>query len=98
MEKLLLKPAEAAEALGVGRSKMYELLSSGLVPSMKVGGSVRVPAEALRRWVENQAKKQKSVSGEHLSSRLFSHVFDSDTGATAVGEARNIMQQVDGNE
>jgi excisionase family DNA binding protein len=51
MDKLLLKPAEAAEALGVGRSTIYLLLASGEVPSMRVGRSIRVPVEALRRWV-----------------------------------------------
>ena len=51
MEKLLLKPAEAAELLGIGRSKMYELLAAGALPSIRVGHSVRVPVTALERWV-----------------------------------------------
>ena len=52
MEKLLLKPSEVAEALGVGRTTAYALIRAGALPSVQVGGSVRVPAEALRRWVE----------------------------------------------
>jgi excisionase family DNA binding protein len=52
--KLLLRPLEAAEAIGVGRSKVYELLASGEVPSIKIGGSVRVPVDALRRWIDRQ--------------------------------------------
>ena len=29
MDRLLLRPAEAAETIGIGRSKVYELLASG---------------------------------------------------------------------
>lgn len=54
MEKLLLRPTEAAEAIGIGRSKMYELLAAGKLPSIRIGASVRVPVDALRAWVERQ--------------------------------------------
>jgi excisionase family DNA binding protein len=54
MEKLLLRPVEAAEAIGIGRSKVYELLASGELPSIRVGTSVRVPVEALRAWIARQ--------------------------------------------
>jgi len=54
MEKLLLRPVEAAEAIGIGRSKMYELLGSGAIPSIRIGSSVRVPVEALREWIARQ--------------------------------------------
>ena len=39
MDRLLLRPAEAAEAIGIGRSKVYELLASGDLPSIRIGGS-----------------------------------------------------------
>jgi len=45
---------EAAEAIGVGRSKVYELLASGELPSIRIGGSVRVPVDALQRWIDRQ--------------------------------------------
>ncbi len=59
MEKLLLRPTEAAEVLGLGRSKVYELLAAGTLPAIRVGGSVRVPAKALRRWVSERAAEAK---------------------------------------
>jgi len=52
MDKLLLKPAEAAEAIGVGRSKVYELLASGDLPSVRIGASIRIPVDRLRLWIE----------------------------------------------
>jgi excisionase family DNA binding protein len=55
MEKLLLRPHEAAEVLGLGRSKVYEMIASGAIPSITIGKSRRVPLEALRAWVRAQA-------------------------------------------
>jgi len=57
MERLLLRPQEAAELMGIGRSKVYELLSDGTLPSVRVGHSVRVPLEGLRQWVEERAQE-----------------------------------------
>jgi excisionase family DNA binding protein len=54
MERLLLRPVEAAEVIGVSRSKLYELLASGDLPSARIGASVRVPVEALRAWIAEQ--------------------------------------------
>jgi len=54
MEKLLLRPEEAAELISVGRSKMYALLAAGDLPSIRVGHSVRVPVRALQAWVDDQ--------------------------------------------
>jgi excisionase family DNA binding protein len=54
MDRLLLRPVEAAEAIGIGRSKVYELLASGELPSIRIGGSVRVPVDALRAWIDRQ--------------------------------------------
>lgn len=54
MDKLLLRPTEAAEMIGVGRSKIYFLIASGVLPSIKIGASVRVPLDALRAWIAKQ--------------------------------------------
>jgi len=64
MDRLLLRPAEAAELLGVGRSKIYALLASGEVPSVRVGHSVRVPLQALRQWVARRSKGSGPVGGD----------------------------------
>jgi excisionase family DNA binding protein len=56
--RLLLRPAEAADAIGVSRSKAYELIASGAIPSIRLGGSVRVPLDALREWIALQVAQQ----------------------------------------
>ena len=55
LELVTYRPAEAAEAIGVGTTKMYELINDGTVPHVLVGGFIRVPLEALQRWAEQIA-------------------------------------------
>ena len=50
-DKLLYKVPRAAELLDTSRSKTYELVASGEIPSIRLGGSIRVPAQALRDWI-----------------------------------------------
>lgn len=64
MDRLLLRPAEAAEAIGVGRSKLYELVASGELPSIRVGASVRIPVDALRAWIDGQLKERAEAAGQ----------------------------------
>lgn len=52
MEKLLLTPTEAATALGIGRSKLYELLQTGQINSVRIGACRRVPADALMAFLQ----------------------------------------------
>lgn len=52
MNPLLLRPEEAAQVLGISRSRFYELMSAGEVDSVKIGSSRRVTREALEHYVE----------------------------------------------
>jgi excisionase family DNA binding protein len=55
VDKGLLRIEEAAEYLSLGRSKTYELLQPrGPLPVVRIGNSLRIPAAALQRWVEEQ--------------------------------------------
>ena len=49
--RLLLRPTEAAEALGIGRSTVYELMRAGRLRSVKIGGCRGVSAGALAECV-----------------------------------------------
>ena len=51
MTRLLLTVPEAAEALAISRSKLYELITAGLIRSVRIDGSRRVPVEALPTYV-----------------------------------------------
>jgi excisionase family DNA binding protein len=52
MTKLLYKPTEAAEVLGMSRSGIFRLMSSGELQSVKIGGLRRIPAAALETYVQ----------------------------------------------
>ena len=54
MEKLLLKPSEVAQVLGIGRSLIYELIARREIPSIRLGRCIRVPSESLQRWLKAQ--------------------------------------------
>jgi excisionase family DNA binding protein len=49
---LVLTVEEAAERLGVGRTVMYALVSSGAVESVRIGRLRRVPADALVTFLD----------------------------------------------
>ncbi|MGR3936255.1 helix-turn-helix domain-containing protein [Streptomyces sp. BRA346] len=42
---------QAARRLGIGRTKMYEYVSSGEIPSVKIGNLRRIPAEAVGEFL-----------------------------------------------
>jgi excisionase family DNA binding protein len=52
MDKLLLKASEVSELTGMGKSKTYALIAAGIIPSVRIGKSVRIPADRLRRWID----------------------------------------------
>jgi excisionase family DNA binding protein len=48
---LLVRPEDAAHVLGVGRTKVYELMRSGALRSVRLDGLRRVPVAALVEFV-----------------------------------------------
>ena len=51
MSKLLLTSEEVAEVLGIGRSKVFELLAAGQLRSVKIGRCRRIAAATLTQFV-----------------------------------------------
>ena len=52
MTKLLLTAREAADVLGISRTKVYDLLRVGEIESVRIGGARRIPSDALTAYVE----------------------------------------------
>jgi excisionase family DNA binding protein len=50
--RVLLTPEEAAQALGISRSKLYELLRAGALESIRIDRLRRIPIRALHQFVE----------------------------------------------
>ena len=55
MERILFTVRETAEMLGVSRSRVYELISTEQLASIKIGRSRRVSLASIRRFVEKAA-------------------------------------------
>ncbi len=49
-----LKVPEVAAVLRIARSRAYELVAVGEIPSVRIGRSVRVNQKELERWLEEQ--------------------------------------------
>jgi len=65
-ERLLYRPAEAADRLAMSLSRLYELMAAGEIRSVACGRSRRVPAEALSEFVSVlEAKAGKADANEN---------------------------------
>ncbi|TKG65759.1 helix-turn-helix domain-containing protein [Prauserella endophytica] len=53
MEPVLLRVEEAARLLGIGRTRVYDLIRLGLLQSVKVFGARRVPRDAVDAYVRS---------------------------------------------
>lgn len=57
MAKMVYSVPEAADILGVSRSRMYQLVKIQGFPTVQIGRRLLVSAKGLERWVEEQAEK-----------------------------------------
>jgi excisionase family DNA binding protein len=58
-QRLLLRIPEVMTMLGLGRTKIYELIGSGDLPVIRVGKAVRIPVTALEKWVEERQHREE---------------------------------------
>jgi excisionase family DNA binding protein len=54
VKRLLLRPREVADLIGISRSTAYELINSGQIPSLRIGGMLRVPAAGLEEMIADK--------------------------------------------
>ena len=60
-EKILITPTEACQLLGIGRTTMYKLIHSGVIPAVRLPECRRIylSIEALHEMIQNN-----TVGGE----------------------------------
>ncbi len=51
MEQLLLTVSEAAETLRISKTHVYDLVRARKIPTNKLGKSVRIPIDELRKYL-----------------------------------------------
>ena len=59
----LLSVQEVSELLGIGRSWVYQQIRSGEMPSVHLGGSVKVKREDLEQYIEKHRRSQRDEEG-----------------------------------
>jgi len=61
----LIDGRDVARLLGIGRTKTFQMLASGELPTVRIGRCVRVPVAALKDWIGRQI-----IAGDFADERL----------------------------
>ena len=61
MDQLLLTAEDAAKALGIGRTRVYDLIARAEIESVLIGRSRRIPCDALHVYVERVRTEQRTA-------------------------------------
>lgn len=59
----LLRAADVQAQLGMSRAKVYRLMQHNILPTVRIGGSVRVPRKALFRWIADNTQPGRKAEG-----------------------------------
>lgn len=62
---MLLRAEEAARMLGLGRSKVFQMLAAGELPVVRIGRCVRIPRDELREWIKRKGQEEARLHREH---------------------------------
>lgn len=58
VEPYAVSPAVAAAFAGIGRTRLYELLGSGEIPSAKHGARTLIRLDDVRSWIDRQVGEE----------------------------------------
>ena len=62
-QKVLLDSRDVARLLGLGRTKVFEMMARSELPVIRIGRCVRVPREALMEWISDETRLPGRASG-----------------------------------
>ena len=63
-----LRVDEAASRLGFSRSKVYQMINDGVIPSVRVANRIRVSTADLEAWVRAQPSGRSGETADRPSS------------------------------
>ncbi len=55
---VLLTVRQAAKILNLGINRTYGLANAGVLPCIKIGNTIRIPASALERWIQDNIGRE----------------------------------------
>lgn len=61
VERLAYTPTEAAEVASVSRPTIYRWMKMDGFPVARIGGCTRIPVEAFKQWINQQAGVSESA-------------------------------------
>lgn len=70
---LLVDSREVARRLAIGRTKTFQMMASGELPTVRIGRCVRVPIAALDSWIDTQLAKNTKSAHRFLYGAAASH-------------------------
>lgn len=62
MERLFLTAEEVAEALHIGRTRVYALIAAKEITSVKIDGLRRIPVNAVREYADPLVRLERAAS------------------------------------
>jgi excisionase family DNA binding protein len=69
INKQAVKPAEAADILGISRRLLLRLVASGEIPAIRFGPrSLRIPLGGLRDWLQGRSQQETQLRAERGGS------------------------------
>ena len=60
---VLLRAGEVAFILGVGRTKVFQMIARNELPVLRIGRSVRVPRDLFDEWLKDQVTMPSGFRG-----------------------------------
>lgn len=53
----LLRVSRVAKLVDCSRTTVYEWVASGVIPHVRIGGSIRIPAADLQHWIDGRTRR-----------------------------------------
>jgi len=67
VDKLTISVSEAAEVLGISRGKAYEQVSSGCLPSIRVGRRILIPKHSVSEFLGRKTEESFRIEAKPQS-------------------------------
>jgi len=64
---LLLDSRDVSRLLGIGRTKVFQMMARAELPTIRLGRCVRVPQAALDEWVRDRTRVATDVGNHGMS-------------------------------
>jgi len=59
---------ELTEWLGIGKTKAYDLVQRGELPSVRIGRAIRIPTQGVREWLNDGSKLQRIKNQKEVTN------------------------------